>query len=79
VIGLWQLLCETKVFAADEVASPVAVVQAARQLWAQDALQPNLLISLQRVAEGLVLGVAVGVLLAVICGLFWSGEDLWIR
>jgi sulfonate transport system permease protein len=76
VIGLWQLLCETKVFAADEVASPVAVVQAARQLWAQDALQPNLLISLQRVAEGLVLGVAVGVLLAVICGLFWSGEDL---
>ena len=76
MIGLWQLLCETKVFAADEVASPVAVVQAARQLWAQDALQPNLLISLQRVAEGLVLGVAVGVLLAVICGLFWSGEDL---
>jgi sulfonate transport system permease protein len=76
VIGLWQLLCETKVFAADEVASPVAVVQAARQLWAQDALQPNLLISLQRVAEGLILGVAAGVLLAVICGLFWSGEDL---
>jgi sulfonate transport system permease protein len=76
VIGLWQLLCETKVFAADEVASPVAVVQAARQLWAQDALQHNLLISLQRVAEGLILGVAAGVLLAVICGLFWSGEDL---
>jgi sulfonate transport system permease protein len=28
------------------------------------------------VAEGLVLGVAAGVALAVICGLFWLGEDL---
>jgi sulfonate transport system permease protein len=76
VIGLWQLLCAMKVFTSDEVASPVAVVQAARQLWAQDALQSNLLISLQRVAEGLVLGVAAGVFLAVLCGLFWLGEDL---
>lgn len=39
-------------------------------------LQSNLLISLQRVAEGLVLGVAAGVFLAVVCGLFWMGEDL---
>jgi len=52
------------------------VLDAARELWSQDVLQSNMLISLQRVAEGLVLGVAAGVLLAVLCGLFWVGEDL---
>ena len=75
-IGLWQLASSLGLFTSVEVASPVAVINAGRQLWAQGALQSNLLISLQRVAEGLVLGVAAGVLLAVICGLFWVGEDL---
>jgi sulfonate transport system permease protein len=75
-IGLWQLVCSLGVFSSVEVASPVSVVDAARQLWAQGALQSNLAISLQRVAEGLVLGVGAGVLLAVVCGLFWLGEDL---
>jgi hypothetical protein len=42
----------------DHVASPLAVVDAARELAAQGVLQSNLLISLQRVAEGLLLGVA---------------------
>jgi sulfonate transport system permease protein len=76
VLGLWQLVCSLGTFTSVEVASPVAVTQAARELWAQGVLQSNLLISLQRVAEGLVLGVAAGVFLAVICGLFWAGEDL---
>jgi sulfonate transport system permease protein len=76
VLALWQLVCSMKVFTGVEVASPVAVADAARQLWAQDVLQTNLLISLQRVAEGLVLGLAAGTALAVVCGLFWIGEDL---
>jgi sulfonate transport system permease protein len=76
VLGLWQLVCSQQVFTSVEVASPVAVADAGRQLWAQGVLQSNLLISLQRVAEGLVLGVAAGVFLAVVCGLFWMGEDL---
>jgi sulfonate transport system permease protein len=76
VLALWQLACSQRLFSSVEVASPAAVADAARQLWAQDVLQPNLLISLQRVAEGLALGVAAGVLLAVVCGLFWVGEDL---
>jgi sulfonate transport system permease protein len=75
-IGLWQLACSLGLFTSVEVASPVAVADAGRQLWAEGALQSNLLISLQRVAEGLVLGVAAGVLLAVVCGLFWVAEDL---
>jgi sulfonate transport system permease protein len=76
VLGLWQLVCSLGVFTSVEMASPVAVADAARTLWAQDVLQPNLLVSLQRVAEGLAAGVAAGVLLAVVCGLFWLGEDL---
>jgi sulfonate transport system permease protein len=75
-IGLWQLVCSKGVFTSVEVASPIAVVDAGRQLWAQGVLQSNLLISLARVAEGLVFGVAAGVLLAVLSGLFWIGEDL---
>jgi sulfonate transport system permease protein len=76
VLALWQLVCSQRVFTSVEVASPLAVIDAGRELWSQGVLQSNLLISLQRVAEGLVLGVAAGVLLAVICGLFWVGEDL---
>jgi sulfonate transport system permease protein len=76
VLGLWQLVCSLNVFTSVEMASPVAVADAARTLWAQDVLQPNLLVSLARVAEGLSAGVAAGVLLAVVCGLFWLGEDV---
>ena len=76
VLIAWQLACTQGVFTSVEVASPLAVLDAARELWSQDVLQSNMLISLQRVAEGLVLGVAAGAALAVLCGLFWVGEDL---
>src|ERR1035441_2311736 len=76
VLALWQLVCSEGVFTSVEVASPAAVLAAGRELWAQGVLQSNLLISLLRVVEGLSLGVAAGVLLAVACGLFWVGEDL---
>jgi sulfonate transport system permease protein len=75
-IGLWQLVCSLGLFTSFEVASPVAVFDAGRELAAQGVLASNLLISLQRVAEGLLLGVGTGVILAVLCGLFWVAEDL---
>ncbi|HMH93269.1 MAG TPA: ABC transporter permease, partial [Streptosporangiaceae bacterium] len=75
-LGLWQLVCSAGLFTSVEVASPVAVFDAGRQLWDQGSLQANLLISLQRVAEGLSVGVAAGAALAVVCGLFWVSEDL---
>ena len=75
-LGLWQLASSLGLFTSVEVASPIAVIDAGRELWAQGALQSNLLISLQRVAAGLALGVAAGVFLALVCGLFWVGEDL---
>jgi sulfonate transport system permease protein len=75
-IALWQLVCSQGLFTSFELASPVAVFDAARELASQGVLQSNLLISLQRVAIGLLLGVGTGVFLAVLCGLFWVGEDL---
>jgi sulfonate transport system permease protein len=76
IIGLWQLVCSLGMFTSLEVASPVAVFDAGRQLWDQDALQSNLLVSLRRVGEGLTIGVSIGVILAVVSGLFRLGEDL---
>jgi sulfonate transport system permease protein len=76
VIILWQVVCSAGVFTSYEVASPLAVFDAGRQLAEQGVLLPNLLISLRRVAEGLGLGMAIGVILAVLSGLFRIGEDL---
>jgi sulfonate transport system permease protein len=76
VIAVWQALCSAHVFTSFELASPLGVVDAGRQLWAEGALQTAMLVSLQRVAVGLVIGVLAGVALAVVTGLFWVGEDL---
>jgi sulfonate transport system permease protein len=75
-LALWQLVCTWGVFTPVEVASPVAVFDAGRELWREGALQSNLLVSLRRVIEGLTIGVSAGVLLAVLAGLFRLGEDL---
>ena len=75
-IGLWQAVCTRGVFTRVEVASPVAVFDAARQLWGDGSLQSNLAVSLQRVGQGLLLGVAVGVVLSVLAGLTRVAEDL---
>jgi sulfonate transport system permease protein len=76
VLALWQLVCSMHVFTSVEVASPIQVWDAARQLWSEGDLQSNLLISLRRVAEGLALGLAIGLVLAVVSGFFHLGEDL---
>jgi sulfonate transport system permease protein len=76
VLILWQVVCSAGVFTSYEVASPLAVFEAGRQLAEQGVLVPNLLVSLRRVAEGLGLGVGIGVVLAVLSGLFRIGEDL---
>jgi sulfonate transport system permease protein len=76
VLAVWQMVCSAHVFTSQEVASPVQVWDAARQLWDQGALQHNLWVSLRRVLEGLSLGVAVGLVLAVLSGFFHVAEDL---
>jgi sulfonate transport system permease protein len=76
VLILWQVVCSAGVFTSYEVASPIAVFDAGRELAVQGVLLPNLLISLRRVLAGLGLGVGIGVTLAVLSGLFRAGEDL---
>jgi len=66
VLILWQVVCSAGVFTSFEVASPIAVFDAGRELAVQGVLLPNLLISLRRVLEGLGLGVGIGVTLAVL-------------
>jgi sulfonate transport system permease protein len=73
---LWQVVCSTHVFTSVEVSSPGQVWNAAHQLWHEGALQHNLWVSLRRVVEGLLLGVIVGVILAVLSGFFHVAEDL---
>jgi sulfonate transport system permease protein len=76
VVALWQWSCSAGVFTSFEVASPIAVFDAGRELWSQGVLQTNLLVSLRRVAEGLGVGVSIGLFFAVLSGLFRLGEDL---
>jgi sulfonate transport system permease protein len=73
---VWQALCSTGVLSDQLMAPPSDVVSAARDLWQSGELQEHLLISTGRVIQGVVLGVAVGVVFAVISGLFRLGEDL---
>ena len=76
LIIVWQLACTSGMVDDRTLASPVHVVRAGRELWATGELQRNLLASLDRVALGLVFGVGVGLVLAIISGLFRIGEDL---
>jgi sulfonate transport system permease protein len=76
VLAVWQLVCSAHVFTPVEVASPAQVWDATRELWKEGALQHNLWVSLRRVIQGLALGVAVGVALAVLSGFFHVAEDL---
>jgi sulfonate transport system permease protein len=76
VIVAWQAICSAHLVTSFELASPVAVIDAGRQLWAEGALQSAMAVSLMRVVVGLAIGVLAGVTLAVITGLFWIGEDL---
>ena len=76
LVSLWQLLCTTGAVDRVTLASPSAVLSAGRELAASGELQANLLVSLQRVALGLAIGVTAGLILAVVAGVTRRGEDL---
>jgi sulfonate transport system permease protein len=75
-IAGWQILCSVGIFDKETMASPVQVFDAGRELWGTGELQSNIAISLERVVAGLAIGIAVGLLLAIVSGLFRLGEDL---
>ncbi|MEU7181559.1 MULTISPECIES: ABC transporter permease [Streptomyces] len=76
LLAAWQLLSSTGVLQEDALASPATIARTAAGLVADGTLPSAMAVSLQRVAVGLVLGGAVGVVLALLSGLSRVGEDL---
>jgi sulfonate transport system permease protein len=75
LILLWQLLCSAGVIGERTLASPTQIVSTAIDLVQDGTLGTATLISVQRVALGVVIGGAVGLTFAVIAGLSRIGED----
>jgi sulfonate transport system permease protein len=76
VLAVWQLAVTLGHLASDVLPSPANVWTTAVQLTEAGTLQSALLISLQRVALGLLLGIVIGAALALVSGLSLIGERL---
>jgi sulfonate transport system permease protein len=76
LLGVWYGLSSTGLVDDKTLAAPSKVWSAGWHLTADGELQHNVWVSLHRVAWGLAIGVSLGVLLALISGLFRLGEDL---
>jgi sulfonate transport system permease protein len=79
VVGLWQVASSTGLLPASKLASPATIAHTAYNLVVTSSptygtLQASLLASFERWAIGFVLGVAIGVLLAIVSGLSRAGE-----
>ena len=72
VLLAWQMASSWGWISPRVLAAPSTVVTTGWQLLATGELQNHLLVSLDRVARGLGIGVTVGLLLAVPAGLFHS-------
>jgi sulfonate transport system permease protein len=75
LVALWQALSSTGVFDDRTVPPPTRVVRAAYRLVVEGSLQEHLTTSVLRVGYGLTLGIALGVVLALIAGLSRVGEN----
>ncbi|MGX1760560.1 ABC transporter permease [Streptomyces lydicus] len=76
LLVLWQVLSASGVLEAQILASPGTIAATAGDLVSDGTLPSAMLISLQRVAIGLLLGGVTGVALALVSGLSRLGEDL---
>ncbi|GHD28782.1 sulfonate ABC transporter permease [Streptomyces violarus] len=76
LLVLWQLLSSTGSLPPDVLASPGRIAQVGGDMVADGSLPAAMGTSLQRVAAGLLFGLAVGTGLALLSGLFRIGEDL---
>ncbi|MBM7169174.1 ABC transporter permease [Streptomyces sp. G44] len=76
LLALWQLLSATGVLTSDVLASPGTIARVAGDLIRDGSLPSAMGVSLQRVAVGLLFGIAAGTALALVSGLFRVGEDL---
>lgn len=76
LLALWQVCSATGVLPADMLASPGTIAGTASGLLQDGTLPHAMLVSVQRVLNGLVIGGIVGVGLALVSGLSRLGEDL---
>ena len=75
LVVLWQILSSTGIFDARTVPPPTRVVRTAWTLVADGSFQQHLTASLLRVGYGLVFGIALGLVLALVSGLSRVGEN----
>jgi sulfonate transport system permease protein len=75
ILIVWQTGSALGLYSVQTVPPPTVVAEAAWQLALSGQLATNIIVSLQRVAIGLSIGVAAGTTLALIAGLSRIGED----
>ncbi len=75
IVLIWQVVSATGWVSAQTVPPPSAVAASFWQLAMSGQLGANILVSLERVAVGLGIGVVVGTTMALIAGLSRLGED----
>lgn len=76
LVSAWVVGSGTGLIPSRDLPGPATVVSTGRQLIANGQLQSALAASLERVAVGLVIGVALGTVLALVAGLSGWGDDL---
>lgn len=76
LIGGWQLASNVGLLDEKTLPPPSVVFTTGWDLWQSGELRTDLWVSLNRAMTGLAIGVAIGVVLAAISGLFRLGEDL---
>jgi sulfonate transport system permease protein len=76
LIGAWQLASNVGLIDEQTLAGPATVVRSGWHLLQDGTLQSAIWVSLQRVLEGVAIGVPIALALALIAGLSRLGEDV---
>lgn len=76
LVLIWHLASVTGILPEQVLAGPSTVIDSAAKLIATGELQEAMLVSLGRAMAGLAIGGSIGVVLAVVSGLFRIGEDM---
>lgn len=76
VLAIWELICVLLHPSATKIPSPWSVVTTLKSLISQGILLPALWISVRRVLLGLLLGITIGSLFALVSGLTQLGSRL---
>ncbi|UOB12921.1 ABC transporter permease [Streptomyces sp. HP-A2021] len=76
VLALWVVASAAGLLDPGAIPAPWTVLETASRLWSAGTLPDDILTSLQRAATGFAIGLAVGILLALVSGLTRTGEAL---